>query len=88
MGASRDLPAPYARFFKALGHRIRTYRTERGYTQEDMISLGFSLRHWQMMEAGRPITLFTLLRVSEAFQVPLEEIVAGLGEHLRKRKKT
>jgi len=53
-----------------------------------MISLGFSLRHWQMMEAGRPITLFTLLRVSEAFEVPLEEIVSGLGEHLSKRKKS
>jgi hypothetical protein len=52
-----------------------------------MISRGFSARHWQMIEAGRPITVFTLLRVSEAFEIPLEQIVAGLGHHLRKRKK-
>jgi hypothetical protein len=52
-----------------------------------MISYGFSVRHWQMMEAGRPITVFTLLRVCDAFHVPLEQLVGGLGQHLRKRKK-
>jgi transcriptional regulator with XRE-family HTH domain len=86
VGASRALPAHYARFFKALGHRIRTYRTERKLTQEDMISYGFSLRHWQMIESGRPFTIFTLLRVSEAFEIPLEQIVSGLSQHLRKRR--
>jgi transcriptional regulator with XRE-family HTH domain len=87
VGASRLLPANYARFFRALGHRIRSYRTERKLTQEDMISYGFSVRHWQMIEAGRPTTVFTLLRVCEAFEVPLEQIVAGLAHHLRKTKK-
>jgi transcriptional regulator with XRE-family HTH domain len=87
VGASRKLPASYARFFRALGHRIRSYRDDRNLSQEDMISRGFSARHWQMIEAGRPITVFTLLRVSEAFEIPLEQIVAGLGHHLRKRKK-
>jgi DNA-binding Xre family transcriptional regulator len=52
-----------------------------------MISYGFSARHWQMIEAGRPITLFTLLRICEAFAIPPEELVAGLARHLRKRKK-
>jgi transcriptional regulator with XRE-family HTH domain len=87
VGASRKLPASYARFFRALGHRIRSYRDDRHLSQEDMFSRGFSPRHWQMIEAGRPITVFTLLRVSEAFEIPLEQIVAGLGHHLRKRKK-
>jgi hypothetical protein len=52
-----------------------------------MISYGFSVRHWQMIEAGRPITVFTLLRVCEAFGIPPERLVAGLAHHLRKRKK-
>ncbi len=86
MGATRDLPAHYARFFKALGHRIRAYRTERKLTQEDMISHGFSLRHWQMIEAGRPFTLFTLLRVCETFEVGPDKLLEGLAAHLRKRK--
>jgi transcriptional regulator with XRE-family HTH domain len=86
MGASRELPVNYARFFRSLGHRIRSYRTERKLTQEDMISYGFSVRHWQMVEAGRPVTVFTLLRVCEAFDVRLEKLVAGLDHHLKKRR--
>jgi DNA-binding Xre family transcriptional regulator len=52
-----------------------------------MISYGFSVRHWQMIESGRPITVFTLLRVCEAFEVQPEQLIAGLGQHLRKRRK-
>ena len=86
VGAHRDLPANYARFFRALGHRIRSYRTERQLSQEDMISYGFSVRHWQMIEAGRPVTVFTLLRICEAFNLTLEQLCAGLSQHLRKRR--
>ena len=86
MGASREVPAHYARFLKALGHRLRTYRTDRKLTQEDMIGYGFSLRHWQMIEAGRPFTIITLLRVCDAFDLAPEQIFAGLAQHLRKRK--
>lgn len=84
VGASRELPAGYKRFFRALGHRIRSYRMERKLSQEDMISYGFSVRHWQMIESGRPTTVFTLLRICEAFEIQPEQLVAGL---LRKRKK-
>ena len=87
MGASRDLPADYARYFLALGQRIRSYRLERKLTQEDMISYGFSLRHWQMLETGRPMTAFTLLRVCSAFEISPEQLVAGLGHYLRKHKR-
>jgi DNA-binding Xre family transcriptional regulator len=52
-----------------------------------MISYGFSLRHWQMIEAGRPITVFTLLRVCSAFEISPEQLVAGLAHHLRKHKR-
>lgn len=86
VAASRELPAHYARYFRALGQKIRSYRTDRNLTQEDMISFGFSVRHWQMIEAGRPINLFTLLRVCEAFNLPPEAILGGLSQHLGFRK--
>ena len=86
VGARRDLPVHYARFFRALGNRIRSYRSERQLTQEDMISYGFSVRHWQMIEAGRPVTVFTLLRICEAFNLTLDQLFAGLSQHLRKRR--
>jgi transcriptional regulator with XRE-family HTH domain len=68
------------RFFKALGKRIRELRKKKGYSQEDMISFGFSARHWQQIEAGRPITVSTLLRICEVFQVTAGQLVRGLDK--------
>ena len=65
-------------FFGALGERVRGLRQERGYSQEDMISFGFSARHWQQIEAGRPITVSTLLRICELFEVSISHLVRGL----------
>jgi len=70
--------ASQAEFFRALGQRIRAFRLKNGYTQEDMIGLGFSARHWQQIEAGRPITLTTLLRISDTFHVAPERLLRGL----------
>jgi DNA-binding XRE family transcriptional regulator len=81
------MPPRYARFFRALSGRIRSYRTERELSQENMIFYGFSARHWQMIEAGRPMNVFTLLRICEAFDLSAEELFAGLSHHLRKRRK-
>ena len=67
-----------AQFFRALGRRVRDLRQRKGLTQEDMISRGFSARHWQQIEAGRPITVKTLLRISRVFKVPLVRLLRGL----------
>ena len=66
------------KFFLRLGERIRELRTKRGHSQEDMISFGFSARHWQQIEAGRPITVSTLLRVCAAFGTSIDRLVRGL----------
>jgi transcriptional regulator with XRE-family HTH domain len=66
------------KFFHALGTKVRELRKKRGYSQEDMISFGFSARHWQQVEAGRPITVTTLLRICEIFGVPMSKLVRGL----------
>jgi transcriptional regulator with XRE-family HTH domain len=65
-------------FFRRLGGRIKALRQQADYTQEDMISFGFSARHWQQIEAGRPITLTTLLRVSDTLDTPPEKLIKGL----------
>jgi len=57
---------------------VRELRQKHGYSQEDMISYGFSARHWQQIEAGRPITVSTLLRVSAVFGTSVEHLVHGL----------
>jgi transcriptional regulator with XRE-family HTH domain len=65
-------------FFRALGTKVRQLRKKHGYSQEDMISFGFSARHWQQVEAGRPITVTTLLRICEVFEVTMSTLVRGL----------
>lgn len=65
-------------FFRALGTRIKKLRKTHGYTQEDMIGYGFSARHWQQIEAGRPITIRTLLRICETFGVRAANLIEGL----------
>ena len=66
------------KFFLEFGKRVRELRRKHGHSQEDMISFGFSARHWQQIEAGRPITVSTLLRMCEAFKISAERLVHGL----------
>jgi len=68
------------RFFLRLGRRVHQLRRKQGHSQEDMISYGFSARHWQQIEAGRPITVATLLRICAVFQTSVERLVRGLDE--------
>jgi hypothetical protein len=70
------------KFFLAFGKRVRELRNTRGHTQVDMNSFGFSVRHWQQIEAGRPITVSTLLRICEAFQIAAERLIRGLDRNI------
>lgn len=74
-----------AKFLRNLGLRVKELRVKHGYTQEDMISFGFSARHWQQIEAGRPITLKTLLRICRVFSTPMERVVKGLDKGFYKK---
>jgi transcriptional regulator with XRE-family HTH domain len=69
-----------ANFFKGLGARIRKLREGAGYSQEDMLSHGYSVRYWQKVEAGKPITLRTLLRICRLFSTPMCDVLRGLDE--------
>jgi transcriptional regulator with XRE-family HTH domain len=73
------------KFFTALGQRIQALRKRRGYSQEDMISFGYTVRYWQRIEAGKPITLRTLLRICGILGTTAEAVVRGLGPKAVKR---
>jgi transcriptional regulator with XRE-family HTH domain len=72
-------------FFRALGLRIKQLRKAQKYTQEDMIGFGFSARHWQQIEAGRPITVRTLLRICNTFGVRIARLLDGLDHGVYKK---
>jgi hypothetical protein len=40
-----------------------------------MMDRGFSLRHYQRIEAGRSVTLRTIWKLSKAFGVPAREVL-------------
>jgi len=40
-----------------------------------MMDRGFSLRHYQRIEAGRSVTLRTLWKLASAFDVPIRELL-------------
>src|SRR5437763_14998107 len=80
MGAYKRNVSEQTKFFRGLGARIRDLRERAGYSQEDMITHGFSVRYWQKLEAGKPITLRTLLRICRLFSAPMHEVVHGLDE--------
>jgi len=59
----------------AVARRVRRLRLERGLTQEDMADYGFALRQYQRIEAGFPVTLTTLWKLSSAFQVSIRALL-------------
>ena len=65
-------------FFSALGIKVRALRKKHGYSQEDMVAFGFSARHFQQIEAGRPITATTMLRLCEVLEISMEKLLKGL----------
>jgi transcriptional regulator with XRE-family HTH domain len=62
-------------FCVALGRHVRALRTERGMTQEDMMDHGFSVRHYQRIEAGLSINLLTVWNLARAFGVSPRSIL-------------
>jgi len=76
--------ADQQKFFRGLGRRVRELRRERGHSQEDMISYGFSARHWQQIETGRPITVSPLLRICAVLGITVERLVRGLDRGICK----
>ena len=79
-------------FVVELGARLRKIRKESGLTLRALqLEHNYHLSQIQRMEKGEGISLPTLLRVAETFQIPVETLVAGIGlaaEGVETRTKT
>ena len=69
------MDAEFERYCERFGRRVRQLRDKRGWTQEDMIDHGFSLRHYQRIEAGRSVTLRTIWKLAGALGVDPRELL-------------
>ena len=71
----------YDEFRVALGKRIKELRKQRGMTHRVMVSdHGFHLTQIARIERGESFSVPTLLRLAETFQVPVGELISGIGE--------
>jgi transcriptional regulator with XRE-family HTH domain len=66
---------------KQFGARLKSMRKEKGWTLRDMvIQHGVHLTHWQHFERGsRGISVPSLLRIAEIFEVTPSQLLEGLG---------
>jgi transcriptional regulator with XRE-family HTH domain len=68
----------YEKAFAELGKRYRKIRHDRNMVQEDVLEYGFSVRHFQQIESGRPHSLTTLFRLAEMLKVDPSDLLQGL----------
>jgi transcriptional regulator with XRE-family HTH domain len=69
------MDAAFEKYCGRLGRHVRELRVGRGLTQEDMMDRGFSLRHYQRIEAGRSITLATMWKLAKAFGIEPRDLL-------------
>jgi transcriptional regulator with XRE-family HTH domain len=70
----------YKAFSAELGKKIKQLRKESGLTLRALIvQHNFHLTQIQRIEKGEGISVPTLLRIAEVFQIPLEKLVEGVG---------
>ncbi len=70
----------YDKFLIELGRKLRQMRIDRGFTLRAMIvKHGFHLAQWQGFEKGKGISVPSLLRMCEVFDLRLEDLIAGVG---------
>jgi transcriptional regulator with XRE-family HTH domain len=70
----------YKEFSAAFGRKVKELRKAHGLTLRAMVvEHGFHLTQFQRIEKGEGVSVPTLLRVAEVFQIPLDRLVADLG---------
>ena len=71
---------PEERLNRRIGERIRSYRTDRGFTQKQLATkVGISKSQISQIELGSSgASVLTLFRISEALGIKLERVFEGL----------
>ncbi len=70
----------YKAFSAALGSRVKQLRKESGLTFRALVKQhDYHMTQIQRIESGEGVSVPTLLRLAETFQVPVEKLVADLG---------
>ena len=78
---SKYVPYDYEAFRSALCERIKKLRIERGFTQHDIVRRSdFYESHWRRIESGKTMSLQTLIKVANIFEIKVVDLLEGIGE--------
>ena len=67
----------YTDFVGAVAKRLRTLRIERGFSQASFAKQhGWLRSHWALIELGEKMSLQTLVRAANSFDLSVEELIA------------
>jgi DNA-binding Xre family transcriptional regulator len=68
-------------FMKALGFRIKGLRKQRAWTLRDMVvSHGYHQTAWHRIERGDGMTIPTLLKICDLFDMSVSQLLNGLAD--------
>lgn len=77
--ATSNLTSDDKKFLVKLGARIRSIRTKKGWTLEEVEEHGWSnWTHLQKIESGKNITIVTLKKVASLYKVSLSDLLEDL----------
>jgi transcriptional regulator with XRE-family HTH domain len=66
------------RVTKDIGRRIAELRRERGLTQEQLaVKVGVTFQWLAQVEAGRNVTVYTLVKMANALRAPLADLLVA-----------
>ena len=73
-----SLDLKYEKLLTKVAANIKRIRKEKGLTVTDMVEYGFEDRNYRRLESGKQSpSLYTLLRIAQAFKVDISEFFAG-----------
>jgi transcriptional regulator with XRE-family HTH domain len=68
-------------FMKALGFRIKGLRKQRAWTLRDMVvTHGYHQTAWHRIERGAGMTIPTLLKICDLFDMSVSQLLNGLAD--------
>lgn len=72
----------YEAFVEAVAHRLRILRSERGYSQRAFAKkYGWDQAHWTRIENGKKMSLDTLVKAANSFDLSVQDLLADAVRH-------
>lgn len=78
----------YSERIKAIGYKIKELRIKAGYTSYEKFAIenDFESRQYWRLENGQNLTIKTLMKITDAHKITLEEFFNGFTSFVKSKK--